>query len=210
MRHKQPLTYITEIYKDMVKQIDPAYLIPPDMLEIIPLTKKSISEEGVLLQSGLKTLATSEPNKFFIKQSWGSFKEVRNDLLIQAYSTLIEAKNEIPIKIISDSIPHLIILSENQRIRHKIDIVIWQQLFEKGDIFLGRRACLNHKQIDQISLSNCDLNLLGEEKQEINLGSYWAGFIASYAIKENKDILEIYFSSLNTLFSDRIINFPFH
>jgi hypothetical protein len=101
-----------------------------------------------------------------------------------------------------------VILSENQKIKNKIEIMLWQQLFEKGDIFLGRRACLNHKRIPPISVSDCDLQVLGEEKQNIDMGSYLAGYIASYAIANSKDILEVYCSLLSTLLSDRIINFP--
>ncbi len=208
MKNEQPLAYIAKIYEQMVKQIDPSYLIPPEKLELAPLTKKAINEEGALLHSELKILATSVPNKIFIKQSWGGFKEVRHDLLIQAYSILIEAKNEIPREIISNSIPHIIILSENQKIKHKIDIIIWQQLFEKGDVFLGRRACLQHKQIPTINISDCDRQLLGEGKDDIGLGSYWAGYLASYAVANSKDILEVYCSFLNTLLSERVINFP--
>lgn len=209
MKQEQPLTYIASFYEEMVKQIDPSYLIPPENLELAPLTKKAINGEGgALLHSELKILATSVPNKIFIKQSWGGFKEVRHDLLVQAYSTLIEAKNDIPMKIISNAIPHIIILSENQKIKHKIDIIIWQQLFEKGDVFLGRRACLNHKQIPPISVSDYDLQILGEDKQSIDLGSYLAGYIASYAIASSKDILEAYRTFLSTILSDRIINLP--
>lgn len=210
MKNVEPLTYIATIHEQIAKHIDPAFLIPPEQLELEPLTKKAINEEGASLHSELKILGTCIPNKILIKQAWGGFKEVRHDLLIQAYSILLEAKNEVPMKIISNSIPHIIILSENQRVKNKIDIVIWQQLFEKGDIFLGRRACLNYKKIPPINLSDCDLNLLDEEKKDIDLGSYWAGYIASYAIKDSKDILEVYCLSLNTLFSERIINFPSH
>jgi len=86
--------------------------------------------------------------------------------------------------------------------------MFWQQLFEKGDIFLGRRACLNHKQIPPISVSNCDLQVLGEDKKNIDLGSYWAGYVASYATANSKSILEVYFSCLSTLLSEKVINFP--
>ncbi len=208
MTNEQPLTYITTLYEEMAKQIDPAFLIPPEELELAPLTKKAINEEGASLHSTLKILATCLPNKIFIKQSWSGFKEVRNDLLAQAYSTLIEAKNELPMQIMSNSIPHIIILSENQRIKDKVDIIIWQQLFEKGDIFLGRRACLNNKQIPPISLSDCDLKQIGEKKQDVDLGSYFAGYIASYAVANSKDILEAYCILLNTILSDKTINFP--
>ncbi len=84
----------------------------------------------------------------------------------------------------------------------------WQQLFEKGDIFLGRRACLNHKQIPFFSVSNCDLQVLDEDKKDIDLGSYWAGYVASYATASSKDILEVYFSYLSSLLSEKVINFP--
>ncbi len=208
MNQKQPLAYIAEIHEQMVKQIDPAYLIPPDKLELAPLTNKVIDEEGASLHSVSKILATSLPNKIFIKPSWSGFKEVRHDLLIQSYSTLIEAKNEIPKGIISNSIPHIVILSENQILKHKIEILLWQQLFEKGDIFLGRRACLQNKHIPPIKLNDCDIKLLDEEKQNIDLGSYLAGYIASYAIANNNDILETYCSFLSSLLSDRIINLP--
>jgi len=109
--------------------------------------------------------------------------------------------------IISNSIPHIIILSENQKIKNKIEIMLWQQLFEKGDIFLGRRACLNHKEIPPLNVDDYDLKALGEEKQDIDLGSYWAGYIASYAIAAGKDILEVYFTFLSTLLSERNIKF---
>ena len=208
MKHEQPISYITKIHEQMLKQIDPVYLISPEKLELVPLTKNVINEEGTSSHSVSKTLATSSPNKILIKQSWGGFKEVRHDLLIQAYSILVEAKNKIPLGIISNSIPHIIILSENQKIKHKIEIIIWQQLFEKGDVFLGRRACLQHKNIKPINVSDYDAKLLGEEKQNIDLGSYFSGYIASYAIANNKDILEVYCSALSTLLSKRIIDFP--
>jgi hypothetical protein len=208
MKHEQQLTFITGIYGQMVKQIDPAFLVHPEKLEFAPLTGKVINKEGASLHSVSKIVAASMPNKIFIKPSWGGYKEVRPDLLIQVYSILIEEKNEIPVGIISNSIPHIVILSENQKIKNKIEIMLWQQLFEKGDVFLGRRACLNHKQIPPISVSDCDLQVLGEEKQNIDMGSYLAGYIASYAIANSKDILEVYCSLLSTLLSDRIINFP--
>jgi hypothetical protein len=113
----------------------------------------------------------------------------------------------IPMGLISNSIPHIIILSENQKIKNKIEILLWQQLFEKGDVFLGRRAYLNHKQIPPISVSNCDPQVLVEDKKDIDLGSYWAGYIASYAIADSKDILEVYFSFLSALLTDKIISF---
>ena len=208
MKHDQALTFIAKIYEQMVKQIDTACLIPPDKLELAPLTGKVANEEGASLYSVSKITAVSKPNKIFIKQSWGGLKEVRHDLLIQAYSILIEAKHEIPMKIISNSIPHIIILSENQNSKNKVEIMFWQQLFEKGDIFLGRRACLNHKQIPPISVSNCDLQVLGEDKKNIDLGSYWAGYVASYATANSKSILEVYFSCLSSLLSEKVINFP--
>ena len=191
----------------MVTQIDPAYLIPPEKLELAPLTGKVTNEEGTSLHSVSKIAAASKPNKIFIKQSWGGYKEVRPDLLIHLYSILVEEKNMIPMGIISSSMPHIIILSENQKIKNKIEILLWQQLFEKGDVFLGRRAYLNHKQIPPISVSNCDFQVLGEDKKDIDLGSYWAGYIASYAIADSKDILEVYFSFLSALLSDKIIKF---
>ena len=208
MKHGPTLTFIAKIYEQMVKQIDPSCLIPPDKLELAPLTGKVANEEGTSLYSVSKVAAVSKPNKIFIKQSWGGFKEVRHDLQIQAYSILIEAKNEIPLSIISNSIPHIIILSENQNSKNKIEIMFWQQLFEKGDIFLGRRACLNHKQIPPISVNNCDLQMLGEDKKDIDLGSYWAGYVASYATANSKDILDVYFSCLSTLLSEKVMNFP--
>ena len=208
MTHEQPLDFISKIYEQMVTQIDPVYLISPDELEVVPFTKKVISDEGVSLHDELKIVASSLPNKIFVKQAWGGFKEVRPDLLMQAYSFLIEEKNKIPKGIISNSIPHIIILSENQKIKHKIEIIIWQQLFEKGDVFLGRRACLQHKQIPIINVSDCDIQLLGEEKENIDLGSYLAGYFASYAIANGKDILEVYCTFLSTLLTERIINFP--
>ncbi len=205
---EKPLAFIAKIYEQMVKQIDPAYLIPPEKLELAPLTSKAISKEGASLHSVSKIAATSAPNKIFIKQSWSGFKDVQPDLLTQVYSILIEAKNKVPKGLISNSLPHIVILFENQKIKHKIEIVLWQQLFEKGDIFLGRRACLHQKHILPINVCDCELQLPGEEKQNIDLGSYWAGFIASYAIANNKDILEVYCSFLSTLLSERIINFP--
>ncbi len=207
MDHNQVLAFITKIYDEMTKHIDPALLIPPEDLELAPLTGKVSSEEVTYLRSVSKIAAVSAPNKIFIKQSWGGFKEVRPDLLIQVYSILVEAKNKIPEGIISNSIPHIVILSENQKIKNKIEIMLWQQLFEKGDIFLGRRACLNHKEIPLLNVDDYDLKALGEEKQDIDLGSYWAGYIASYAIREGKDILEVYFTFLSTLLSERNIKF---
>ncbi len=207
MDHNQVLAFITKIYDEMTKHIDPALLIPPEDLELAPLTGKVSSEEVTSLRSVSKIAAVSAPNKIFIKQSWGGFKEVRPDLLIQVYSILVEAKNKIPEGIISNSIPHIVILSENQKIKNKIEIMLWQQLFEKGDIFLGRRACLNHKEIPLLNVDDYDLKALGEEKQDIDLGSYWAGYIASYAIREGKDILEVYFTFLSTLLSERNIKF---
>ena len=207
MDHNQVLAFITKIYDEMTKHIDPALLIPPEELELAPLTGKVSSEEVTSLRSVSKIAAVSAPNKIFIKQSWGGFKEVRPDLLIQVYSILVEAKNKIPERIISNSIPHIVILSENQKIKNKIEIMLWQQLFEKGDIFLGRRACLNHKEIPPLNVDDYDLKVLGEEKQDIELGSYWAGYIASYAIREGKDILEVYFTFLSTLLSERNIKF---
>jgi len=207
LKHDSTLTFIAEIYEQMVTQIDPAYLIPPEKLELAPLTGKVTNEEGTSLHFVSKIAAASKPNKIFIKQSWGGYKEVRPDLLIHLYSILVEEKNMIPMGIISSSMPHIIILSENQKIKNKIEILLWQQLFEKGDVFLGRRAYLNHKQIPPISVSNCDLQVLGEDKKDIDLGSYWAGYIASYAIADSKDILEVYFSFLSALLSDKIIKF---
>ncbi len=124
MKHEQPLTIISNIYEQMVAQIDPAYLIHPEELEFGPLTSKTINMEEASLHSVSKIIAASIPNKIFIKQSWGGFKEVRHDLLIQAYSILIEEKNEIPVGIISNSIPHIVILSENQKIKNKIEIML--------------------------------------------------------------------------------------
>ncbi len=207
MNHKQILAFISKIHDEMAMQIDPSLLIPPEKLELAPLTNKVINEEGASLHSVSKILATSLPNKIFIKPSWSGFKDARHDLLIQSYSTLIEAKNEIPMGIISNSIPHIVILSENQILKHKIEILLWQQLFEKGDIFLGRRACLQNKHIPPIKLNNYDIQLLGEEKQNIDLGSYWAGYIASYAIAESKDILKTYCSFVSALLSTRTIIF---
>jgi hypothetical protein len=208
MKHEQPLTVVSNIYEQMVAQIDPAYLIYPEELEFGPLTSKIINMEGASLHSVSKIIAASIPNKIFIKQSWGGFKEVRHDLLIQAYSILIEEKNEIPVGIISNSIPHIVILSENQKIKNKIEIMLWQKLFEKGDIFLGRRACLNHKRILPISVSDFDLQVLNEEKQNIDLGSYLAGYIASYAVANSNDILDVYCSFLSSILSDKMINLP--
>jgi len=201
------LTFIADIYEQMVMQIDPVYLIPPEELELVPLTGKVTNEEGTSLHSVSKIAAASKPNKIFIKRSWGGFKEVRPDLLIRLYSILVEEKNMIPLGLISNSIPHIIILSENQKINNKIDILLWQQLFEKGDVFLGRRAYLNHKQIPPICVSDFDLQVLGEDKKDIELGSYWAGYIASYAIEDSKDILEVYCSFLGALLSDKIVSF---
>jgi hypothetical protein len=209
MKYDPALSFIAKIYEQMVKQkIDPACLISPDKLNLTPLDGKVADKESESLHYVSKIAAVSKPDKIFIKQSWGTYKAVRPDLLIQAYSILIESKNKIPNDIISNSIPHIIILSENQNIKNKIEIMFWQQLFEKGDIFLGRRACLNHKQIPPISLSNCDLQMLGEDKKDIDLGSYWAGYVASCATANGKDILEVYFSCLSTLLSKKVINFP--
>ncbi len=208
MKNEQPFAFITNIYKEMVKQINPSHLIPPEKLEFAPLTKEVMNKEGASLHYMSKIVAFSLPNKIFIKQSWGGLKEVRSDLLVQIYSILVEAKNKIPEGIISNSIPHIIILSDNQNTKNKVEIMLWQQLFEKGDIFLGRRACLNHRQINPIRVSNLDLQALGEDKENIELGSYWAGYIASYATANSKNILEVYCSFLSTLLSDRTINFP--
>ena len=207
MDHNQVLAFITKIHDDMAKHIDSALLIPPEELELAPLTGKVSSEETTSLRSVSKIAAVSAPNKIFIKQSWSGYKDVRPDLLIQLYSILIEVKHKIPMGIISNSIPHIIILSESQKIKNKIEIMLWQQLFEKGDIFLGRRACLNHKEIPPLNVDDYDLKALGEEKQDIDLGSYWAGYIASYAIAAGKDILEVYFTYLSTLLSERNIKF---
>ncbi|MGR3293387.1 MAG: hypothetical protein ACUZ9M_05135 [Candidatus Scalindua sp.] len=207
MKYDPTLTFIAEIYEQMVTQIDTAYLIPPEKLELAPLTGKVTNDDGTSLHSVSKIAAVSKPNKIFIKHSWGGFKEVRPDLLIRLYSILIEEKNMIPMGLISNSIPHIIILSENQKIKNKIEILLWQQLFEKGDVFLGRRAYLNHKQIPPISVSDCPHQVPGEDNKDIDLGSYWAGYIASYAIADSKDILEVYFSFLSTLLSDKIISF---
>ncbi len=209
MKHDHILAYIVTVYEQMVKQTDPVYLIPPGELVFAPLTKQEIQEGGGSLDSISKFVAVSSPNKIFIKPSWGGFKEVRLDLLIQAYSILIEEKNKIPNKIISNSIPHIIILYENQKLNHKIEIMIWQQLFEKGDVFLGRRACLHHKRIPSISTSDCTLDQLGEKKEDIDLGSYWAGYVATYAIANGQDILEVYCTYLSSLLSDKVITFPF-
>ena len=207
MDHNQVLAFITKIHDDMAKHIDSSLLIPPEELELAPLTGKVSIEEATSLRSVSKIAVASAPNKIFIKQSWSGYKDVRPDLLIQLYSFLIEAKHKIPVRIISNSIPHIIILSENQKIKNKIEIMLWQQLFEKGDIFLGRRACLNHKEIPPLNVDDYDLKALGEEKQDIDLGSYWAGYIASYAIAAGKDILEVYFTFLSTLLSERNIKF---
>jgi len=208
MDHVQTLAFITNIHDEMVKYIDPALLISPEELELSPLTSKAIDEEGASLHSISKITATSAPNKIFIKQSWSGYKDVRPDALIHMYAILIEAKYQIPEKIICNSMPHIIILYENQNDKKKIEIMIWQQLFEKGDIFLGRRACLNHKEIPPINVDDYDIKALGEDKQDIDLGSYWAGYVASYATANGKNILEAYCSSLNALLSDKILNFP--
>ncbi len=207
IKYDPSLTFVSEIYEQMITEIDPAYLIPPENLELVSLTNKAISEEGASLHSVSKIAAASKPNKIFIKRSWGGYKDIQPDLLIRLYAILIEEKNMIPVGTISNSIPHIIILSENQKVNNKIEILLWQQLFEKGDVFLGRRAYLNHKQISPISVNNCDLQVLGEDKKDIDLGSYWAGYIASYAIADGKDILEVYFSFLSALLSDKSVNF---
>jgi len=206
--HNQILAFIYRIHDDIVQYIDPALLIPPEELELEPLTAKVINQEAASLHSVSKIIATSAPNKIFIKQSWSGYKDVRPNALIHIYSILIEAKHNIPAGIIGNSIPHIIILYENQKDKQKIEIMIWQQLFEKGDIFLGRRACLSHKKIPPINVDDYDLKALGEEKKDIDLGSYWAGYVASYATANNKNILEAYCSVLSTLLSDRTINFP--
>ncbi len=208
MDHNQTLAFIAKIHEEMVKHIDPEFLIPPEDLSLEPLTAKVIDQEATSLHSVSKIAAASAPNKIFIKQSWSGYKEVRLDSLIQLYSILIEAKNNIPARIICNSIPHIIILYENQNDKNKIEIMIWQQLFEKGDIFLGRRACLNHKEIPPMNVDDYDLKTLGEGKKDIELGSYWAGYVASYATANSKNILETYCSFLNTLLSDKILKFP--
>ncbi len=208
MDHNQTLAFISKIHGEMVKHIDPDFLIPPEDLSLEPLTAKVIDREATSLHSVSKIAAASAPNKIFIKQSWSGYKEVRLDSLIQLYSILIEAKNNIPARIICNSIPHIIILFENQNDKNKIEIMIWQQLFEKGDIFLGRRACLNHKEILPMNADDYDLKALGEEKNDIDLGSYWAGYVASYATANSKNILEVYCSFLSILLSDKIIKFP--
>ena len=208
MDHNQILAFIYRIHDDIVQYIDPALLIPPEELELEPLTAKVINQEAASLHSVSKIIATSAPNKIFIKQSWSGYKDVRPNALIHIYSILIEAKHNIPAGIIGNSIPHIIILYENQKDKQKIEIMIWQQLFEKGDIFLGRRACLNHKKTPPINVDDYDLKALGEEKKDIDLGSYWAGYVASYATANSKNILEVYCSVLSTLLSDKIINFP--
>ena len=207
MKYDPALAFIVEIYEQMVTQIDPAYLIPPEELELVPLTGKVTNEEGTSLHSVSKIAAASKPNKIYLKRSWGGFKEVGPDSLIRLYSILVEEKNMIPMGLISNSIPHIIILSENQKINNRIEILLWQQLFEKGDVFLGRRAYLNHKQIPPISVSDCDPQVLVDDKKNIDLGSYWAGYIASYAIADSKDILEVYFAFLSALLTDKIISF---
>ncbi len=208
MDHNQILAFIYRIHDDIVQYIDPALLIPPEELELEPLTAKVINQEAASLHSVSKIIAASAPNKIFIKQSWSGYKDVRPNALIHIYSILIEAKHNIPAGIIGNSIPHIIILYENQKDKQKIEIMIWQQLFEKGDIFLGRRACLNHKKIPPINVDDYDLKSLGEGKKDIDLGSFWAGYVASYATANNKNILEAYCSVLSTLLSDRTINFP--
>ncbi len=209
MKDDQLLTYINKIYDQMVKQIAPDYLIPPEKLELAPLTKDAINKEGASLHSVSKFAAVSAPNKIFLKKSWGGYKEIRTDSIILIYSILVEVKNRIPSALISNSMPHIIILSENQNAKNKVEIMLWQQLFEKGDIFLGRRACLNHRKIPPIKVDDdCDAQALGEEKQDIDIGSYWAGNVASYATANGKDILEVYCTFLNTLLSERTINFP--
>ncbi len=57
-------------------------------------------------------------------------------------------------------------------------------------------------------MDDYDLKALGEEKKDIDLGSYWAGYVASYATANNKNILEVYCSFLNTLLSDKVLKFP--
>jgi len=208
MDHNQILAFISKIHDDMVQYIDPALLIPPEELVLEPLTAKVINQEAASLHSVSKIIAASAPNKIFIKQSWSGYKDVRPDALIHIYSILIEAKHNIPAGIIGNSIPHIIILYENQNNKQKIEIMIWQQLFEKGDIFLGRRACLNHKKIPPINVDDYDLKSLGEGKEDIDLGSFWAGYVASYATANSKNILEVYCSVLSTLLSDKIIDFP--
>ncbi len=208
MDQNQILAFISKIYDEMVMHIEPSHLISPEELELAPLTAKVIDQEAKSLHSISKIAAASAPNKIFIKQSWSGYKDVRLDSLIQLYSILIEEKNNIPSRIICNSIPHIIILFENQNDKNKIEIMIWQQLFEKGDIFLGRRACLNHKEIPPMNVDDYDLKTLGEGKKDIELGSYWAGYVASYATANSKNILETYCSFLNTLLSDKILKFP--
>ncbi|MDV5165842.1 MAG: hypothetical protein R2568_03715 [Candidatus Scalindua sp.] len=205
--HNQILAFISKIHDEMTKHIDPALLIPLEELELAPLTGKVTNQETASLHHVSKIAAAAAPNKIFIKQSRSEYNDIRPDLLIQLYSILIEAKHKIPVRIITNSIPHIIVLSEDQN-EKKIEIMLWQQLFEKGDIFLGRRACLNHKEIPPINVDNCNLKGTWRRKKNIDLGSYWAGYVASYATANSKDILEVYCSILSTLLSDKTINFP--
>ncbi len=57
-------------------------------------------------------------------------------------------------------------------------------------------------------MSDFDLQVLSEEKQNIDLGSYLAGYIASYAVANSNDILDVYCSFLSSILSDKIINLP--
>jgi hypothetical protein len=129
MKYDSTLTFIAEIYEQMVTQIDTDYLIPPEKLKLAPLTGKVTNEDGTSLHSVSKIAAASTPNIIFIKRSWGTYKEIQPDLLIRLYSILIEEKNMIPAGIISNSLPHIIILYENQKINNRIEVLIWQQLF---------------------------------------------------------------------------------
>jgi len=49
MKHDPALTFIAKIYEQMVKQIDPACLIPPDKLELAPLDGKMANEDGSIV-----------------------------------------------------------------------------------------------------------------------------------------------------------------
>ncbi len=77
-------------------------------------TGKVSSEKVTSLHSVSKTEAATAPNKIFIKYSWSGYKGVLPDLIIQLYSILIEAKHKLPEKIITNSIPYIIVLTEVQ------------------------------------------------------------------------------------------------
>ncbi len=64
IKYDPSLTFVSKIYEQMITEIDPAYLIPPENLELVSLTSKAISEEGASLHSVSKIAAASNLIKF--------------------------------------------------------------------------------------------------------------------------------------------------